>query len=208
MRNILHLSTPCLIVCLLTFMVAGCRSSTSPVAFYTLNALARMETEYSKQGPAGGVTIGIGPVQLPQFLKRPQIVTRSSPNRLTVSEFHRWGAYLDQDFLRVLAENISILMPANRVLTFPWKDRVDPEYRVSFDVQQFDGQFGDTLVLNLTWTIKRRDSKEVLEVQRSSFQQAVPEKNYEALVSAHSLALEQLSREIAGTINRVSQKDL
>lgn len=207
MRNILHISTPCLVICLLTLTVVGCRSNTLPVAFYTLNALARMETEHHGPGTSPGIDIGIGPVQFPQFLKRPQIVTRSGPNRLTVSEFHRWGGYLDQDFLRVLAENISILMPANRVVTFPWKGQADPVYWIAFDVQQFDGQLGDTLVLNLTWTIKRRDSTEVLEIRRSTIQQPVSEKDYDALVSAHSLALEQLSREIAGAINRVSQKD-
>ncbi len=200
MRNKIHVSTLCLVICLLALMIASCGSTTSPVAFYTLNSLARMETEHSEQGPAPGVAIGIGPAQFPQFLKRPQIVTRSGPNRLNMSEFHQWGGSLDQDFLKVLTENISILMPANLVVTFPWKDRVDPEYWVSFDVQRFDGQLGDTLVLNLTWTIKRRGSTEVQELRRSTIQQPVSEKDYDALVSAHSLALEMLSREIAEAI--------
>jgi uncharacterized lipoprotein YmbA len=188
-------------------MVIGCRSNTSPAVFYTLNALARMEAEHPEQGPDPGIAIGIGPVQFPQFLKRPQIVTRSGPNRLAVSEFHRWGGDLDQDFLRVLAENISILMPTNRVVTFPWKGQADPAYWIVFDVQRFDGQPGDSLVLNLTWTIRERGSTKVLEARRSNIQQPVPGEDYDALVSAHSLALEQLSHEIAGAIHRVSQKD-
>ncbi len=203
MRNILHALTPCLIICLLTLMVTGCRTNTPPAAFYTLNALARMETEHPEQGPDSRIAIGIGPVQFPEVLKRPQIVTRSGPNRITVSEFHRWGGYLDQDFLRVLAENIAILMPANRVVTFPWKGQADPAYWIACDVQRFDGQPGDSLVLNLAWTIKRRGSTEVLEVRRSNIQQPVPGKDYDALVSAHSMALEQLSREIVEAILKV-----
>lgn len=207
MRNMLHAATLFLIIGLLTLIVAGCRSNTSPATFYTLSSLARMEMENPEQGFVPAIEIGLGPVQFPPFLKRPQIVARSGPNRLTISEFHRWGGDLDQDFLRVLAENISMLMPSNRVVTFPWKGQAAPAYWIAFDVQRFDGRPGDSLVLNLTWTIGGRNSSNVLEVRRSNIQQAVPEADYDALVAAHSLALEQLSREIAGAIKRISQKD-
>ncbi len=207
MRNTSRAITPCLIIGLLILAVAGCRSNTSPATFYTLSSLIRAEMEPPEQGFVPAIDIGLGPVQFPPFLKRPQIVIRSSPNRLTISEFHRWGGDLDQDFLRVLAENIANLMPANRVVTFPWKGHADPAYWAAFDVQQFEGRPGDLLVLSLTWTISGRDSAKVLEVRRSNIQQSIPGTDYDALVAAHSLALEQLSREIAEAIKRVAKQD-
>ena len=187
-------------------MVAGCRSSTPPVSFYTLTSFPGMEMESHEQPAVRGITIGIGPVQLPQFLNRPQIVTRSGPNRLTVSEFHRWGGYFDQDFLRVLAQDISILLPTNRVIEFPWEDRADPDYRIAFNVQQFDGQPGNFVLLNATWTIKGQKGTKALYARRSIIRQPVSGNDYEALVSAHSQALAALSREIAAAIKNISKE--
>lgn len=187
-------------------MVAGCRSSTPPVSFYTLTSLPMTEMESHEQSAVRGITIGIGPVQFPQFLNRPQIVTRSGPNRLTVSEFHRWGGYLDQDFLRVLAQDISILMPTNRVVEFPWEYRADPDYRIAFNVQQFDGQPGNSVLLNAVWTIKERKGTKALYAKRSIIRQPVSGNDYEALVAAHSQALAALSREIAAAIKNISRE--
>jgi len=206
MRNLQNFSTPCLIICLLVLMVTGCRSSSPPVSFYTMTYLPMMEMESHEQSAIRGITIGIGPVQLPQFLNRPQIVTRSGHNRLTVSEFHRWGGYLDQDFLRVLAQDISILLPTNRVVEFPWDDRADTDYRIEFNVHQFDGQPGNSVLLNATWTIKERKGMEALYARRSIIRQPVSGNDYEALVSAHSQALAALSREIAAAIKKISKE--
>ena len=206
MRKLKIFSTPCLVICLLVLMVAGCRSSTPPVSFYTLASLPGMEMESHEQSAARDITIGIGPVQLPQFLNRPQIVIRSGPNKLTVSEFHRWGGYFDQDFLRVLAQDISILMPTNRVIEFPWDDRADPDYRIEFNVQQFDGQPGNSVLLNVTWTIKDRKGTKALYAKRSIIRQPVSGNDYEALVAAHSQALAALSREIAAVVKNISKE--
>jgi uncharacterized protein len=206
MRNLQNFSTPCLVICLLALMAAGCRSSTPPVEFYTLASLPMMEMESHEQSAIRDITIGIGPVQLPQFLNRPQIVIRSGPNKLTVSEFHRWGGYFDQDFLRVLAQDISILLPTNRVVEFPWEDRADPDYRIEFNVQQFDGQPGNFVLLNTVWTIQERKGKKALYAKRSIIRQPVSGNEYDALVAAHSQALAVLSREIAAAIKNISKE--
>ncbi len=206
MRNLQNFSAPCLVICLLALMAAGCRSSTPPVEFYTLASLPIMEMESHEQSAVRDITIGIGPVQLPQFLNRPQIVIRSGPNRLTVSEFHRWAGYFDQDFLRVLAQDISILLPTNRVIEFPWEDRADPDFRIEFNVQQFDGQPGNFVLLNTVWTIKERKGKKALYAKRSIIRQPVSGNDYDALVAAHSQALAVLSREIAAAIKNISKE--
>jgi len=206
MRKLQSFSTPCLVICLLALMIAGCRSSTPPVSFYTLASLPGIEMESHEQSAVSDITIGIGPVQLPQFLNRPQIVIRSGPNKLTVSEFHRWGGYLDQDFLRVLAQDISILLPTNRVIEFPWENRADPDFRIAFNVQQFDGQPGNSVLLNVTWTIKEQKGTKALYSKRSIIRQPVSGNDYEALIAAHSQALAALSREIAAAIKNISKE--
>ncbi len=114
---------------LMVFLLAAC-STTPPVTYYKLNTLPEMQQDVSEAVSGDHVAVGLGPVAFPKFLDRPQIVIRQSPNRVKVSEFHRWASPLQGDFLRVLAKNISILLPMSRVAVFPWKDQDSPAYRI------------------------------------------------------------------------------
>jgi uncharacterized lipoprotein YmbA len=99
---------------LLVFFLTAC-SSTPPVAYYTLNTLPEMQQEIPAAVMDDTLAIGVGPVEFPKFLDRPQIVTRKSQNQIEVSEFHRWAGSFPGDFSRVLAKNIATLLPSNRV---------------------------------------------------------------------------------------------
>ncbi|MBL7180669.1 MAG: PqiC family protein [Pseudomonadota bacterium] len=204
MRNTTRLSMSYSLIFLAALTAAGCMGTSPPAAFFTLSALPATEMESSAHTAMQDLAIGIGPAKFPEILNRPQIITRSGPNRLTVSEFHRWGGRLDQDFLKVLAQNISILLATNRVVAFPWEDQVDPTYRIAFDIQQFDGRPGDAVWLNVTWTIKGQEGNQALYVSKSVIQQPVQGETYDALVAAHSQALDVLSREIAAAIKSIT----
>ena len=105
----------------LVFLLVAC-SSTPATQFYKLNSLPSGQQENPAALPVDDIAIGVGPVDLPEFLDRPQIVTRKSQNQLEISEFHRWAASLPRDFSRVLAKNISTLLPTDRVAVYPWED--------------------------------------------------------------------------------------
>jgi len=194
------------ILCLLMVFGAACRGITPPVEFYTLNAA--IETPATSQVAAADqdLAIGVGPMGIPKTIDRPQIVTRSSPNRLSVDEFHRWAGSLREDFLRVLSVNLSILLKTNRVATHPWEDYFKPTYRVILDVHQFDGSLGEQITLNVTWTITGRDGRNALLVRKSMIAQPVSSKDYEAFVAAKSRIIASFSREIATEINMLHSK--
>ena len=189
---------------LAAFLFVGCRSTPPPTAFYTLTAVTKAETAGQSPAPKGDFAVGIGPVQLPEYLDRPQLVTRTAPDKLVLSEFHRWGGSLRQDFPRVLAENIAALLGTDRVLEYPWGDRLDPAYRVALDVQQFDGQLGETVALRVTWVVTGRDGKAPLAVRKSMIQEPVSGKDYDALVAAQSRAVAALGREIAVEVRKLA----
>ena len=69
--------------------LAGCASSPAS-SFYILSPLpeakARQETLVE-----GGVSLGIGPVTLPDYLDRPQRVSGLGTQRIEVDEYQRWG---------------------------------------------------------------------------------------------------------------------
>lgn len=194
------------VFCLMAFFFIGCRSTTPTVTFYNMTPLDKLEIDNPEQTAMENMKIGIGPVQFPTFLDRPQIVTRSGASSFNLSEFHRWGGQLDQDFLRVMSEDLSILLSTNRVDIYPWGDQDDPDYKISFVVHQFDGQLNDSVLLNVTWTIRGQDSTTALHAKRSIIQQPVSGKGYDAFVSGHSQALAELSREIAEVVKSIKVK--
>jgi len=186
----------------LIFLLAGC-SSTPPVRFYNLNSLPSGQQENPAALLGMDIAIGVGPVGLPEFLDRPQIVTRKSQNQLEISEFHRWAASLPRDFSRVLAKNISTLLPTYRVAVYPWEDTFSPTYQVKLEVEQFDGQLGERVFLRVIWAVVGQEGANELVVRKTVIEEPVLTNDYDGLVAAQSNALATLSGEIAEEIRKL-----
>jgi len=182
------------------FIFTGCRSATSPVQFYTLTPLTAMSGKVKAAGAADIISVGIGPVEIPKIIDRPQIVNRTSPNRINVDDFRRWAGSLHEDFLKVLAVNLAELLRSNRVVAYPWEDYFDPDYQIFMEVHRFDGKLGEHVVLDLTWTVTGREVRDILLVRKSLMKEPVGGMDYEAFVAAQSRLLADLSREIAREI--------
>jgi len=198
-----HLPNIGLTIFMALFFLAGCRSATSPIEFYTLSPLAAVSEADKVTGLGDNITVGVGPVQIPKIIDRPQIVTRIGPNKINVDEFHRWAGSIYEDFLRVVTMNLATLLQSSLVVTFPWEDYFNPDYRIYMEVQQFDGQLGQYVQLVITWTITAREAREILLVRKSSIKEPVQGEDYEAFVAAKSRILGTLSRQIAQGIKEV-----
>jgi len=192
---------------LMVFLLAAC-STTPPVKYYNLNTLPEIQHDVPEAVSGDHVAVGLGPVSFPKFLDRPQIVIRQSPNRIEVSEFHRWASPLQGDFLRVLAKNISILLPLSRVVVYPWKDQDSPTYSIKLNVEQFDGQFGKHVILDVTWSVAKQKDDNDPVVKNSLIKEPVPTEDYEAIAAAKSQAIAVLSQEIVSVINTIEKNHL
>jgi uncharacterized lipoprotein YmbA len=189
-----------LAVYLAIFILTGCRSASPPIEFYTLTPLAGIKEADKAVGPADDIAVGVGPLQLPKIIDRPQIVSRAGANRIQVDEFHRWAGSVYEDFLIVLTMNLSLLLQTNLVAAYPWEDYFDPDYRIYMEVHQFDGRLGEYALLNITWTITGRDARDIRRVRKSVIKEAVPSEDYEAYIAAKSRIMMALSRELAREI--------
>jgi uncharacterized protein len=192
-----------LAVCMAIFILTGCRSASSPIEFYTLTPLTGIAEAGEGAGIGEAFAVGVGPLQMPKIIDRPQIVSRTGVNGINVDEFHRWGGSLYEDFLRVLTLNLSSLLRSNRVAAYPWEEYFDPDYRIYLEVYQFDGRLGDYALLNVTWTITGRRPSDVLRIRNSVIKEAVQSGDYEAFVAAKSRILAALSRQMAREIMEI-----
>ncbi len=175
--------------------LGGC-TTTPPTNFYVLTPLPSAETLGLTTVAAGGPSIGIGPVTLPQYLDRPQIVSRLSRARLNLGEFDQWAAPLKDIVASVLAENLSMLMSTDHIAVYPWPRSTTIDYQIMVDVTRFDGKMGGEVLLLARWSIVGKDGKEWVK-KKSRFSQPAGAPDYEATVTAMSRALERLSRDIA-----------
>jgi uncharacterized protein len=205
-------------VVLLSLAPGGC-SNTPPTRFYVLSAMA----DHAAAVPGKGTAIGIGPITLPQYLNRPQIVTRSGGNQLAVAEFDQWGGDLNDNVTRVLAANLSSLLETDRVSLYPWKDEAPIDHQVTIDVVSFEQDVDGRSVLNAYWSIVDPRSGKAKLMRRSSYRdgsdtappgtapstgtsQSSGTLTYDAIVAAMSRNLEALSRDIASAITSLKQK--
>jgi uncharacterized protein len=194
-------------VLVFTFLLqlTGC-ASTEPSRYYLLSpVLSGSET----QKPTGEscVSLVIGPVRLPEYTNRPQIVTRSSQNELYRAQFDLWAEPLSETFSRVLVENLTQLMCTKNVSLFLWNTPAPVDYRVVMEVMRMDGSLGKEAVLEAWWTITSGKETKVLASRQSRFAEPVKNQSYESLVQAHSRALASLSREVAQAINNLAKEN-
>ena len=182
----------------LLLVVAGC-SQSPPTEFYTLSGM---------QLPPGGssaprTVVGVGPVTLPDYLDRPQIVTRASGNRVVLASFHSWVEPVDGMFTRVLVGNLSSLLASDNVVTVPQRRPMPLDYQVEVDVTRFDADLSGRAVLDARWRVFGKDGDQLVGEGRSTIVEPVAEPgSYEAIVAAMSKTLARMSSSIAGTIEQ------
>ncbi len=183
-----------LYACCLLFLTAC--GTTPPSHFYLLTPLAGNGDLQQNAEPG----ILVGPVTLPDYLLRPQIVLRNSENEIIFEEFHRWAEPLQQSFSRVVAENLSLLLGTARVARYPGYKTGDFPYQVLIEVIRMDTGPGRQVSLAARWNVLDRKKKKALAIHKTTLVESVESREYRAVVAAQSRAISRLSREIARAI--------
>lgn len=192
---------------LLLMLLHGCASSSPPSRFYVLSPIADTRTSEQEAQAAAGPFISLGPIDLPAYLDRPQIVRYTNLHQLYFDEFERWAEPLERNVSRVMAENLAIMIPSRRIVTYPWKNiRIRPkfDYSVGIDISRFDMGVSGQVILNARWAIIDGEDRVVLKVSEFSTKEQMQTDSFQAQVAAQSQALEKLSREIATAIRQLA----
>ena len=142
----------------------------------------------------------VGPVVLPPYLRRSEIVTRVGDNELHASDAHRWGEDLAQGLARVVAENLAMLAPNRRVSAFPSRALGSDDDRVSIEVARFEQMPDGSVALEARWELVQGNDASPLAVRSASFSEQISGSDPAAIVEAMSRAAAQLSHEIARTL--------
>jgi len=185
------------VVCL-AFGLSGCVSiPNSPTPrFYALSAISGTQVSKTINIPAG-VIISIGPVKIPEYQDRPQIVTKDKEGMLKFDEFNRWGESLDHGVTRLIREDLSVLLPKAKLIVYPSNPLVAVKYQVALEVIDLDSELDGDMSFVVQWTVIDVQNSKVVMMKRSEFRTAISPQNYFGLANTLSKACASLSSQIA-----------
>lgn len=198
----MHRAIATLAFAVIAALLAAC-GTTGPSYFYVLSSSPAVSTpDALAQEPA----IGVGPINIPKYLARPQMVQRSGDHQLELHEQHRWAEPLQDNITRVLAENLARMVPTQQLAVFPWGRSARIDYHVTVEVSQFDADTEGNVTLTALWRVFGRTDEELVRQQLSSFTETAEGTEHAAIAAAHSRALDALSRDIAQVIRQTAAR--
>ena len=191
-------------VILVFWALGGCTATSQPSKFYLLNSYSSTEPAIAKAPKA--LAIGIGPMTIPGYVDRPQIVTRVSTNELSLAEFHKWAEPLKDNIPQVIADNLALLLKTDNVISYPWKRTAPIDYQVTIDITRFDAMAAGEAHLIARWSVVGDDTRTILDTKNSHFMVPIQGPDYAEIVSALNRTIDDLSQAIATSIVHVHSK--
>jgi uncharacterized lipoprotein YmbA len=201
--RLVHLRRLCLV--LLAVALAGCGTS-QPTRYYLLSSGAPYTARVSARPE---LTIGVGPVTLPPYLDRRELVSRASNNELNVAIYHQWAEPLQENFSRVVREDLGQRLGTDRIIRLPVKRSLrralEIDYQVVIAVRKFEKTPDGSVVLDARWVILDNDKNELI-LRSSEYTQVPMADEYAAQAAAQSQVLGRLSEQVAAAINELVEK--
>lgn len=202
MKQNVALKTLVLGVIVMTLFLTACGTS-PPARFYTLSPISVPISSEKTILHEKNKVIAIGPIEIPEYLDRIEIVTRANEYQLMISEFDLWGGSIKTDISRVLVENIATLLGIDNLAVIAWKTTMSESYRVPVIISQFDGIPGGSLSLKAQWAVLDKDGITYLSFREMTVVKPIKGVGYNSVVASMSDALGDLSKAIAENIKSI-----
>jgi uncharacterized protein len=131
-------------------VLIACGSS-PPTRFYILNEIAPA-TAPAAAAP-NAIPVRVQPLAMAPELDRPELVTRSGPNRVQVAGSDRWAAPLVDQLRRVLSDDLTARLPPGLVADPNEPSTNDPRRLLSIAIDEFYGDDSCAVSLRASWSL-------------------------------------------------------
>lgn len=198
---------------LVALILLGC--SSPKTAYYKLNSdpIPMMADASAK------IRVMVGPVSVPVRMDRPQLVVQTSSNEVQVYEYQRWAGSLKSDIGRVVGASLARDLATPNVWNFAESTQTNFDYQILLDVQNIESSSDSGIVVDVLWTIKPMDDKNMAVVKnpnpngdaavksrmmmgRSLVREPTNGPGLDALLAAQSRAFAKVGSEIAPSLPR------
>jgi uncharacterized lipoprotein YmbA len=201
MRQILFIALSC-------GLLLACQHSPQK-NYYYLTALLNAEqngttTSEQQTTPPDNQTsqlLGIGPIEIADYLHRSQIIDNQSNNSINMAENAFWAEPLDKSIARVIALNLTQVNSSRNFVYFPWRSDSKPRYSLRIRVDELS-RTSNQAKLNANWEIVDNDTKTNL-LRKNFIHSTSVDSGAKALAQAYSKLLADLSKEIDAELNKI-----
>ena len=182
---------------LCAFLAAACATPSAAMRYYLLTPVDASGVPDDRLGDR---TVIVGPLQLPGYLDRPQLMVRLPDGELALRELDRWAEPLDAVLVRTLADNLVRRTGSQRIVTFPTAGRVAADQRIIGRVIRFEADATGLAVLRVQWSINDDGGRPLLPVRIGEYRSQAAGDGSAALVAALSEVLGQFAAELAAEL--------
>lgn len=188
------------IVCVI-LLLAACSPPTPPPNLFVLNPVA-------PPPPGDRAAIGLPEVlvaqaQVPEYLDRAQLVERTTANELKLVEADQWAERLSINMARVVAQNLSAMVPADANVAQAARSSLPFDYEVVLSLNSFELDQNGAAVLTGRWSVTNADGTKELAAASVSLREPPSRPGIAAAVEAMNANLGAVSRDIAAAIKRL-----
>lgn len=185
-------------------MANGCsflQAEPERTKFYTLAATLPPAAGQASTMPA--LVLGVGPVSLPPYLDRDQIVRRVDATRVELLEYERWAEPLEASTQRVLAVNLSRALGSEQILLYPWPLNRPVDWAVAVVVTHFEPVASGGAQLVARWSVRAGSTERPAVTRDAMLTVPASAATIDASVAAMNQALGTLAEEIAAAVRQV-----
>lgn len=195
-------SATVLVIIISLLLFTGCSGTQPAMRYYQLTPTSTV----SSTEPLSELILGVGPVTIPEMLKRQEIVIRGDGNQYRLSELHRWAGLLENNLTMVIMENLGKLLDTDQVVRYPWESYDHPDYRIIIEVLDLTGNPGGVVSLRAGWTIVDGSGQQMLVRIISEYAQQATDQSVDSLVQAESQAVALLCQEISVELRKLENQ--
>ena len=146
-------------------------------------------------------SLGVGPIEVPQYLNRTSLVYGKEANQVTVSSHERWAEPLADGIQRVVGFNLAASLNTQSIQAYPWSRDQAPDYGIRVTILLLDAN-ADTATMTAEWRVRAGTERRLVSHRISRLSLPMNDaRTYPASIApAYSQLLLDLSEEIAATI--------
>lgn len=181
--------------------LSACASSPEPRLYLLKSANGPVISQGNSQ-----VSVLVGPIVMPEYLKRSEIVYRSNSHDITINEYDRWAESLERNITSVITSNLATHLSTDKSFDYYANFSIKPDYIVRLNVTEFGRVSRDTVSMSVSWELVDKSnlqSKLYLENIKTTIPYSADdedEKNIGSVIAAMNEALNELSLKIAKQI--------
>jgi len=199
LKELGHSCSMWVMLCALSAILAACAGGGSPSTFYMLRSMESPQEGLSSAAEKS-VSVLVGPISMPEYLDRNQMVTVAGKNEVALDEFNRWAESLRESFYRVLLEDLSFLLKTPRIYRYDRSGEEKVDYQITIDVTRFDCAPEGDAVLTAFWTVNGKERGTPGITKKSVFRTPVSSPGFPGMADALNRTLTAFGREIASAI--------